>query len=130
MYTLKDVGPNKCVNGALVPMSDEERQAVAAEWNAAAADPEKIMARFVAIIQKRLDDFARTRNYDGILSACTYATDPNPKFAAEGQYCVVKRGETWATGYTILSQVQSGARPMPTSIADIEAVLPVLVWPT
>ncbi len=90
---------------------------------------EQIRANFVKDIQKRLDDFARTRNYDGILSACTYATDPNPKFAAEGQYCVNKRSETWAAGYAILEQVQLGQRPMPTSIADIEADLPALAWP-
>ena len=35
--------------------------------------PEEIQAEIVAAAQQRLDDFARTRNYDGILSACTYA---------------------------------------------------------
>ena len=44
--------------------------------------------------QKRLDDFAKTRNYDGILSACTYATSEVPKFNAEGVYCVQIRDAT------------------------------------
>jgi hypothetical protein len=89
----------------------------------------KLQAEIVEATQARLDDFARTRNYDGILSLCTYATDTNPKFAAEGQYGVSARSETWATLYTILAEVQAGARPVPTGFADIEPLLPVLVWP-
>lgn len=34
MYTKEDVGPMKSVAGALVPMSDDERQQLADEWNA------------------------------------------------------------------------------------------------
>jgi hypothetical protein len=91
--------------------------------------PEELQAEIVEATQKRLDDFARTRNYDGILSACTYASSSVPKFAAEGQYCVDARDNTWATLYTILAEVQAGTRPVPGGFADIEPDLPVLVWP-
>lgn len=90
---------------------------------------EQIYAAFIVQIQQRLDGFARTRNYDGILSACTYATDPDPKFSAEGQACVNLRSATWAAAYKVLADVQSGKRAMPASLADIEADLPVLKWP-
>lgn len=90
---------------------------------------QQIEAAFTASIQKRLDDFARTRNYDSILSACTYATSAVAKFKTEGQACVNLRDATWAAAYNILANVQAGKRPMPTSIADIEADLPVAVWP-
>lgn len=89
----------------------------------------QIEAQFTASIQQRLDDFARTRNYDNILSACTYATSTVAKFKAEGQACVNLRDATWAAAYDILAKVQAGQRPMPTSIADIEADLPALEWP-
>jgi hypothetical protein len=79
--------------------------------------------------QARLDDFARTRNYDGILSACTYASSSVPKFAAEGQYCVDARDNTWATLYTILGEVQAGTRPVPTGFDDIAGDMPALEWP-
>jgi len=79
--------------------------------------------------QKRLDDFAQTRNYDGILSACTYATSSIEKFQSEGMYCVNARDETWGTLYDILAAVQGGSRPVPESYADIENELPSLVWP-
>jgi len=92
-------------------------------------DPELLAAEVVAATQQRLDAFAQTRNYDGILSACTYADDPVQKFAAEGQYCVAARGATWAKLYEILGEVESGSRPVPSSYADIENELPVLTWP-
>jgi len=83
----------------------------------------------VAQTQQRLDDFARTRGYDGILSAATYATSAVPKFAAEGQYCVETRDATWARLYAILAEVEAGRRPAPNGFADIEGELPSLAWP-
>lgn len=101
--------------------------------NPVAVDPpaptaEQIIAGFTGAIQQRLDDFAKTRGYDGILSACTYATSTVPKFKAEGQYCVDARDATWAKCYEILASVESGVRPMPT-LAEIIAELPALAWP-
>lgn len=79
--------------------------------------------------QKRLDDFAKTRNYDGILSACTYAVSDVPKFKAEGLYCVQMRDATWATLYTLMGEVAAQTRPMPTCFEDVEGDLPPLNWP-
>lgn len=90
---------------------------------------EHITEQVVAATQKRLDDFARTRNYDGILSACTYATSAVPKFAAEGQYCATARDATWAALYAFMGQVQSGECAMPSSFEDVAPELPALEWP-
>jgi hypothetical protein len=79
--------------------------------------------------QQRLDEFARTRNYDGILSACTYATSAIPKFAAEGQYAVQARDATWAALYQFMADVQTGAQPVPSGFEDVEPLLPELEWP-
>lgn len=97
------------------------------------ADPpaptaEQIIAGFTIAIQARLDTFAQSRNYDGILSACTYATSTVPKFAAEGQYCVDARDATWTRSYEILAEVEAGNRAIPTE-AELMAELPVLSWP-
>lgn len=94
-----------------------------------AADQQTLQDTIVAATQARLDTFAATRNYDGILSACTYATSPTQIFAAEGQYCVTARDATWAKLYQILTEVQLNLRPMPAGYADIEAELPALEWP-
>lgn len=88
----------------------------------------KIIAQYTAGVQKHLDDFAWTRNYDGILSAATYATSTVPKFKAEGQYAVEARDATWAKCYEILAAVEDGTRPMPT-LEELIAELPVLTWP-
>jgi hypothetical protein len=89
-----------------------------------------VQEQIVAATQQRLDDFAKTRNYDGILSACTYATSTVPNFKTEGQYCVEARDQTWAKLYEIMDEVQSGVRPPPTGYDDIEPELPVLEWQT
>lgn len=88
-----------------------------------------IMESIVSATQARLDDFAKTRNYDGIISACTYAASQVQKFAAEGQYCISARDLTWAALYMVMKEVETGIRQMPASFADIEPVLPALVWP-
>ena len=90
--------------------------------------PEQIVAQYTFAVQQHIDDFARTRNYDGILSAATYATSTVPKFKAEGQYAVEARDATWAKCYEILAAVEGGSRPMPT-MEELIAELPVLTWP-
>ena len=88
-----------------------------------------VKAEIMEATQKRLDDFAKTRDYNSILSACTYATSTVPQFKSDGQYCVNARDETWGKLYTMMAEVEAGTRPMPSGFADIEGELPVLAWP-
>jgi hypothetical protein len=90
---------------------------------------EEFARNTVSRVQTRLDEFARTRNYDGILSACTYATSVIPRFQTEGQYCVNARDNTWATLYTLMEEVTTGTRAPLTTYEEVEALLPVLEWP-
>ena len=90
--------------------------------------PEQIIAQYTTGVQQHLDTFARTRNYDGILSAATYATSQVPNFKAEGQYAVEARDATWAKCYEILAAVEAGSRPTPP-LDELLAELPVLTWP-
>ena len=115
-YTIKDYGPYPDGWSPTPPPPTPEEEAAAQQ------------AAFTAAIQARLDDFARTRNYDNALSCASYATSTNPKFAAEGQYIVAARYATWAKGYEILNAVLAGDRPMPT-LEEVMAELPPLVWP-
>ena len=91
---------------------------------------EDIQNEIVNKVQDRLDSFARSKGYDGILSACTYATSNIVKFKVEGQYCVDSRDKTWGALYQILAEVQTGNRPIPSGYEDIEKDLPVLTWPS
>lgn len=79
-------------------------------------------------VQRRLDDFAATREYDGILSACTYVPSTDAKFAGEGQYCVNARDAHWAKCYEIMGAYQAGLRPLPT-VEEALAEMPALAWP-
>jgi hypothetical protein len=88
-----------------------------------------LQADVISQTQNRLDSFAQTRGYDGILSACTYATSTVEKFATEGQYCVGARDATWAKLYELLAEIEAGDRPVPSGYADIENELPALTWP-
>lgn len=88
-----------------------------------------LQSTIINATQQRLDAFARERHYDGILSACTYATSEVPRFREEGQRCVNARDETWLKLYQLLGEVQAGTRAMPTGYADVEPELPVLEWP-
>jgi hypothetical protein len=91
---------------------------------------EEIQALVTIATQARLDSFARTRNYDGILSACTYKDSSVEQFAADGAYAMAARDATWAALYALLLEVEAHTKPMPTSFADVEPLLPDLVWPT
>lgn len=88
-----------------------------------------VQSEIIKATQQRLDTFAQTRNYDNMLSACTYAASTVTKFKAEGQYCVQSRDATWAKLLKILDEVSAGTRPMPSGYSDIEGDLPVLQWP-
>lgn len=88
---------------------------------------ETTMQEYEALIQARLDDFARTLTYDGMLSACTYATSTIEMYRIEGQYCVDARDATWAKAFELLNGFDP-AQGIP-SWGEIEAQLPVLAWP-
>lgn len=123
-HAVREVAP---VDGVqqweVYPLPAEE---VAANQAAAA---QALQQSIVDATQQRLDDFARTRNYDGILSACTYATSAVPKFAVEGQYAVQARDATLAALYQFMADVQAGTQPVPTGFEDVGPLLPPLAWP-
>lgn len=87
-----------------------------------------VQACILPIVQKRLDDFASTRGYDNILSACTYVTSSVDQFRLDAETAVSLRDQTWAACYGILSAIQSGDKQMP-SLEDFLNSLPPLVWP-
>lgn len=91
--------------------------------------PEQVEVEITFAIQRRLDDFARTRGYDDMKSLVAYAGDSDPQFDKEGTYGKKARSDTWVASRSIQAQVQAGMRKLPTGIADIEADLPALVWP-
>ena len=76
----------------------------------------------------RLDAFALTREYDDITSLCSYSTDPDPDFKAEGQRGVELRSLTWKSLREYNHAVATGKKPVPRLDSEIFAILPELTW--
>ena len=88
---------------------------------------DEIIQSFMDAIQATLDDAAKAKGYDDIVSACSYAGYPNvfqSEAIAFGQW----RANVWAYGYAELDKVMAGTRQVPT-IPEILAELPALVLP-
>lgn len=79
-------------------------------------------------IQLHLDSFARSKGYGNIVSACSYASQPNgAHFQAEGAAFLAWRSAVWAKAYDVVGKVKSGKLPMPTvdeSIASMPVFKP------
>lgn len=97
------------------------------ELNKVAVDPKVYTMAVTSVVQEKLDAFARSKNYDGILSACSYSNSTLPVFEAEGAKCILLRDQTWAKCYEIMADVTTGKRSLP-KIDDLLAELPVLAW--
>jgi hypothetical protein len=80
-------------------------------------------------VQQRLDQFARGRDYDGILSAVSYELSDNKERQAEANYCRIARDATWDALYQLQADVEAGTTPFPRNWYEIEQQLPALQWP-
>lgn len=77
---------------------------------------------FTSEIQLWLNEEAKTKGYDSILSACSYAGYINP-FQIEGQKFGAWRSDVWTQGYIILDEVKNSVRTIP-NIEDLLLELP------
>ena len=80
-------------------------------------------------VQRRLDTFAQTRDYDTLERATTYIGDDFPRFSSDGIYCKEIRSDTWAFLYGELAKVAAGNRALPETWEELEIELPVMEWP-
>ena len=91
-----------------------------------------ITARVLELVKKmvgeKLDAFAKTREYDSIVSLATYATSAIPKFKEEGQRGVDVRDATFVAMYGYLEEMMQGTAFVPKSMYEVESKLPALTW--
>lgn len=85
------------------------------------------IAALTAAVQRQLDQVAQSRNYDGILSMCSYANSAIASFAAEAQAGIAWRDAVWSFCYQVLAEVQAGSRSEPT-VEQLVAELPAIDW--
>ena len=88
---------------------------------------EEIQKMLTDGVQAYMDTKAQERGYDNIHTACSYANSTDEVFKAEGTACLAWRDSVWRKCYTILDEVKTGKRAIPT-LEEVIAELPVLVW--
>ena len=81
------------------------------------------------VVQSYMDVKVQERDYDDIVSACSYSSSTDHIFAAEGVTCVKWRDAVWRKYFDVLADVDAGIRKFPTAEEMIEE-LPVLEWQT
>lgn len=79
-------------------------------------------------VQKILDAFAQTKDYDDIKSVATYVNSSILAFSTEAATAISLRDQCWNNLNTYLIDVQAGTTPVPTKQSEILAVLPTLAW--
>lgn len=79
-------------------------------------------------VERKMDDFAAIKRYNGIGSACSYATSSISAFKADADKCVDIRDRTLVALYAYLDKLIQGTVAVPKSTADIDAVLPEMTW--
>lgn len=92
-------------------------------------EQERVRIALTAAVQSYLDANAKSKGYDGILSAASYAGLPvGEPFQAEGLVFAKWRSAVWIACYSILADVQAGVRSVPTE-AELLGELPAVTLP-
>lgn len=115
------------VDGAGASVGDSYENGVFSTPNNSQPTADQKIDAAESAIQSMLDDGAKAKGYDSILSAASYAALPvGESFQAEGAAFLLWRAKCWAKCYAILADVKSGKRAEP---ADLIAEMPALLLP-
>lgn len=90
--------------------------------------PEKAQKHYSRLAQNMMDQKAKERNYDGIMSVCSYLLSSNSRFAAEAEACTHWRDAVWSRCYELLTSVLTGEMALPTEQEFLQ-MLPAFEWP-
>jgi hypothetical protein len=75
-----------------------------------------------SLIQKRLDDFAKQKNYDNMSVLISYSNSNNEVFKREAFIGITARDTTWETYFNIIDNNPE------IYYSDLEELLPLLSW--
>ena len=80
------------------------------------------------IVTKQLDEFAKTKDYDNIVSLCSYVDDPDPNLDKEGRRGRFLRSQAWTSIRTYQNKVLTGELPIPRNEKELLACVPEFTW--
>ena len=83
---------------------------------------------FEAALDRHLDATAQARRYDNRITCALRAGYPGP-FQPEGQAFALWMDACNLAAYTLLAEVQAGARPLPENTQVLIEALPPMMWP-
>ncbi len=105
---------------------------ITADQKAAEAQ-QQLLAIYSSAIQSMLDDKARERQYDSVLTAVSYLDDPNAAYAAEAAALKAHRSEVWTyRAGRARRRPRPAPEPAPTVedfLAEVAAACP-FAWPS
>lgn len=88
-----------------------------------AAEVVRLMGSYEGVIQNHLDDAAKVDNYDSIMTAISYASEPIvEKFQKDGIRYRKWRSLVWDYTYKQLALVVGGQRTMPTQAEFLDEI--------
>ena len=106
------------INKTVVEMTAEEKDAY----------KQILIGEYSEAVQEHLDTEAKTKLYDNIMSACSYASGTGT-YATEGQAALTWRVAVWEYVEQVLADVEAETRTLPT-VSELIAELPVMTWPS
>lgn len=127
-----------------VPLSVEEIEyAKKLELEYQKVKKDEVLRALEFEINRYLNSFAATRGYDNVNSAAKYLNVQDTflnslgevdkklvlNFKTEAQYLLQMNSLVWAKYIAIVTEINAGTRPLPTSFEDIKQELPQLTWP-
>lgn len=87
---------------------------------------QKLIEDFKQVVQNILDTKAKSKGYDDIVSACSYAGYEN-EFRSEGEAFGVWRAKCWRWGYDLLAKYQNTPTKNIPSIEEMLKSMPEYV---
>lgn len=92
---------------------------------------EQTIASLESVIDKYLDEQAKSLSYESIKTIVTYRDDPNPKFKAEGVAGLQLRSAVYTSSIQLIEDVINGIKAVPTEeelLASLPKITDYLVY--
>ena len=80
-------------------------------------------------VMDKLTAWAKTRKYGSFTNLTDYRDSAIPKFKAEALRGIELRDQIWVVLIDYFTKVTTGELPVPISSAEIDALVPPLLWP-